>query len=68
VLQKLGADRVAPKALSRVDRKLQTPVIAIGLISVITMVLANFTPWEVIAYTIATGALPAFIITNLLAF
>ena len=68
VLQKLGADRVAPKALSRVDRKLQTPVIAIGLISVITMILANFTPWEVIAYTIATGALPAFIITNLLAF
>lgn len=68
VLQRLGEDRVAPQALNRVDKRLATPIVAVGLISVITMILANFIPWEVIAYTIATGALPAFIITNLLAF
>jgi putrescine importer len=68
VLQKLGEDKIAPKALGKVDTRLATPIVAIGVVSVITLVIGNFVPWEVVAYTIATGALPAFIITNLLAF
>ncbi|MHA1410587.1 MAG: APC family permease [Candidatus Odinarchaeia archaeon] len=68
ILQRLGEDKIAPKALSKVDKKLATPIIAIGVVSGITLIIANFVPWEVVAYTIAIGALPAFIITNLLAF
>ncbi|MHA1835876.1 MAG: APC family permease [Candidatus Odinarchaeia archaeon] len=68
ILQKLGEDKIAPKALSKVDIKLATPIVAIGVVSIITLIVGTFIPWEVVAYTIATGALPAFIITNLLAF
>lgn len=68
VLQKLGEDQIIPKAFARVDLKVAAPIVSISLVAIITLVLGNFAPWEVIAYTIASGALPAFIITNLLSF
>jgi hypothetical protein len=68
VIQKLGEDEILPKAFAKANMKSATPIAAISLIVLITLVLGNFTPWEVIAYTIAAGALPAFIITNLLSF
>jgi len=68
LLQKLGEDKVFPNAFQRSHRKYATPIIAILFISFVALVLSEFAPWETIAYVIATGAIPAFIITNLLAF
>ncbi len=68
VLQKLGQDGILPRSFNKTQTKYASPVVAILFVSLVTLVLGEFTPWEVIVYVIATGAIPAFIITNLLSF
>lgn len=67
LLQKLGEDQILPSVFSKTETKYATPVISILLVSLVTLILGEFAPWEVIVYVIATGAIPAFIITNFLA-
>ena len=68
LFQKLGEDGVVPGVFKKSSPKYATPVISILFMSVIALFLSEFTPWETILYVIATGAIPAFIITNFLAF
>jgi putrescine importer len=68
LLQKLGEDRIFPQPFRRIDVRYATPVFAILFIGLVSLILGQFTPWEVMAYTIAAGAIPTFIITNFLAF
>jgi putrescine importer len=68
LLKKLGEDRVFPAAFQKTNGKYATPVFSVLFIGLITLILGQFTPWEVMAYVIATGAIPTFIITNFLAF
>ncbi|MHA1239016.1 MAG: APC family permease [Candidatus Odinarchaeia archaeon] len=68
VLQTLSEDNIAPSVFKKLDRRFATPIIAIAVICIITTVLTQFVAWEIIAFTIATGALPTFILTNFLAF
>ena len=68
LLQKLGEDKVIPTPFQRINAKYATPMFAILFIGLISLILGQFTPWEVMAYTIAAGAIPTFIITNFLAF
>ncbi len=68
LLQKLGEDSVIPAVFKKTDAKYATPIFAVLFIGLISLILGQFTPWEVMAYTIAVGAIPTFIITNFLAF
>jgi putrescine importer len=68
LLQKLGEDKVIPTAFKKTTAKYATPMFAVLFIGLISLILGQFTPWEVMAYTIAAGAIPTFIITNFLAF
>jgi amino acid transporter len=68
LLRKLGEDEVIPKVFQRTHAKYATPIFAILFIGLISLILGQFTPWEVMAYVIAAGAIPTFVITNLLAF
>lgn len=68
LLKKLGEDKVIPTAFQKVDAKYATPIFAVLFIGLISLILGQFTPWEVMAYVIAAGAIPTFIITNFLAF
>jgi len=68
LLKKLGEDNVIPKAFQKTNAKYATPIFAVLFIGLISLILGQFTPWEVMAYTIAAGAIPTFIITNFLAF
>lgn len=64
LLSKLGSDRMLPNQLNISSKRFKTPIIAILSVSIIVLILAEFVPWEVIAYVLPTGALPAFLITN----
>jgi len=67
ILEQLSNDEVLPKPLGRRNGK-GLPVLAIGLIIAITLVLGEFLPWETVAYLIATGAIPTFLLVNFMAF
>jgi putrescine importer len=68
LLQKLGQDKIIPNSFQKTHSKRLTPIFAILFMGVIALILGEFAPWEVVVYTVAIGALPAFIITNFLAF
>lgn len=68
VLEQLGKDQIIPAAFSRTSARRQTPILAIAFVGAVGLVLAEFAPWESIAYLIATGAVPTFLIVNFLAF
>ncbi|MFW9788719.1 MAG: APC family permease [Candidatus Thorarchaeota archaeon] len=68
LVQKLGEDNILPTAFSKTKTKYITPLASILFVSVVTLVLAEFVPWEVIVYVLASGAIPAFILTNFLAY
>lgn len=68
LFQKLGEEGVVPGVFKKTSPKYATPIIAILFMSAVGLLLSEFTPWETILYVIATGAIPAFIITNFLAF
>ncbi|MHA1964687.1 MAG: APC family permease [Candidatus Thorarchaeota archaeon] len=68
LIQKLGEDNILPTAFSKTRTKYITPLVSILFVSLVTVLLAGFAPWEVVVYILATGAIPAFIITNFLAF
>jgi putrescine importer len=67
ILQKLGQDKILPGNFGKTQTKFATPVVAILFVSLITVILGEFAPWEVVVYLLATGAIPAFILTNFLA-
>ena len=64
LLSKLGSDKILPGELNISSKRFKTPIIAILVVSIIVLILAEFLPWEIIAYLLPTGALPAFLITN----
>lgn len=68
LLKKLGEDKVIPTVFQKTNAKYATPIFAVLFIGLISLILGQFTPWEVMAYVIAAGAIPTFIITNFLAF
>jgi len=68
LMQKLGQEKIVPSAFQRTHAKYASPIVAILFIGILALILGEFTPWETMAYVIATGAIPAFIITNFLAF
>jgi putrescine importer len=68
LLQKLGEDKVIPSSFQKTHSKYVTPVAAILFIGLLTLILGEFAPWEVIVYTVAVGAIPVFMITNFLSF
>ncbi len=68
VLEQLGKDGIIPPAFSRTSARYGTPTLAIASVGAIGLALAQFAPWESIAYLIATGAVPTFLIVNFLSF
>jgi putrescine importer len=68
LLQKLGEDKVVPTAFQKTHSKYITPVAAILFMGLLGLILSEFAPWEIVVYTVAVGAIPAFMITNFLAF
>lgn len=68
LLQKLGEDKIIPSSFHKTHSKYLTPVVAILFMGLLALILGEFAPWEVVVYTVAVGAIPAFIITNFLAF
>lgn len=68
ILEQMGTDQVIPAAVSRLSRKRSTPALAIGIVGAVGLLVAEFLPWESVAYLIATGAIPTFLIVNFLSF
>ena len=68
LLQKLGEDKIIPGLFQKTHSKYTTPIVAILFMGLLGLILSEFAPWEVVVYTVAVGAIPAFIITNFLAF
>ena len=68
LLQKLGEDKVLPGVFQKTHSKYTTPIVAVLFMGLLGLILSEFAPWEVVVYVVAIGAIPAFMITNLLAF
>jgi putrescine importer len=68
ILSKLGRDAVFPHPFKIMSKRFGTPIFSVLFVAVIGLLLSEYTPWEVIAYLIAAGALPTFMITNFMAF
>jgi amino acid transporter len=68
LLSKLGSDKVFPSQLNIHSLRFGTPIVAILVASVLALILAEFVPWEIIAFLLPAAALPSFIIVNLTSF
>jgi amino acid transporter len=68
LVRKLGEEKIIPGPFHRTHAKYATPVVAVLFIGFLALILSEFAPWEVMVYVVATGAIPAFIITNFLSF
>jgi len=68
LLQKLGEDKIIPSSFQKTHSKYITPIFAVLFMGLLGLILGEFAPWEVVVYAVAVGAIPAFMITNFLAF
>jgi putrescine importer len=68
LVKKLGEEKIIPGPFQKTHTKYATPVVAVLFIGFLALILSEFVPWEVMVYVVATGAIPAFIITNFLSF
>jgi len=68
LLSKLGSDKVFPSQFNIHSPRFGTPIIAVLFVSTLALILAEFVPWEIIAYLLPAGALPSFIIVNFTSF
>lgn len=65
ILYAMGRDHTIPSVFGRLNRRTNTPVFAIGVVTVITLAISLVTTLDVIGNVVSYGALLGFVLINL---